>query len=87
MNVVINNLPGNVSEDEVMEALKESGVPVEELTLTNEGNQEQGTVVISLDTSHAGAEALAKMVNGKLWKGRRLEALVMKSFTGEGRNE
>ena len=87
MNVLIRNLPGNVSEEEVMEALKESGVPVEELTLTNEGNEELGTVIVSMNTSRAGANALAKMVNGKLWKGRRLEALVMQEFTGEDQNE
>ena len=87
MNVLISNLPGNVSEEEVREALKEIGAPVEELTFTNEGDQEQGTLIVSMDTSHAGANALAKMVNGKLWKGRRLEALVMQSFTGEGQNE
>ena len=87
MNVLIRNLPGNVTEEEVMEALKESGVPVEELTLTNEGDEELGTVIVSMDTSHAGANALAKMVNGKLWKGRRLEALVLQTFTGEGQNE
>ncbi len=87
MNVLIRNLPGDVSEEEVMEALKEAGVPVEELKFTNEGNEELGTVIVAMDTSHAGAAALAKMVNGKLWKGRRLEALVMQSFTGEGHNE
>ncbi len=87
MNVLIRNLPGDVSEEEVMEALKEAGVPVEGLTFTNEGNQELGTVIVSMDTSHAGATALAKMVNGKLWKDRRLEALVMQEFTGEGHNE
>ena len=87
MNVLIRNLPGDVSEEEVMEALKEAGVPVEDLTFTNEGNQELGTVIVSMDTSHAGATALAKMVNGKLWKDRRLEALVMQEFTGEGHNE
>ncbi len=87
MNVVIRNLPGDVSEQEVMEALKEAGVPVEELTFTNEGNPELGTVIVSMDTSHAGANALAKMVNGKLWKGRRLEAQVMQEFTGQGLNK
>jgi len=87
MNVVISNLPGNATEEEVMEALKEAGVPVEELTLTNEGDPEQGTVVVSMNTSHAGANALAKMVNGKLWKDRRLEARVMQEFTGEGLNK
>jgi hypothetical protein len=86
MNVVIRNLPGDVSQDEIMETLKEAGVPVKELTFTNEGDPDKGTVVVSMDTSHAGAQALAKMVNGKLWKGRTLEALVMREFTGEGKN-
>lgn len=86
MNVIISNLPGEVSQDEVMEALKEAGVPVEELTFTNEGDPDKGTVVVSMDTSRAGAQALAKMVNGKFWKGRTLEALVMQEFTGEGKN-
>ncbi len=87
MNVLIRNLPGNVSEEEVMDALKEAGVPVEELTLTNEGDEERGTVIVSMDTSHAGAVALAKMVHGKIWKDRRLEAQVLQEFTGQGHNQ
>jgi hypothetical protein len=87
MNVLISNLPGDVTEAEILEILKEHGVPVTELKLNNEGNADQMTAVVELDTDHAGAKALASMVHGKFWKGRTLSAQAMTIFTGEGLNE
>jgi RNA recognition motif-containing protein len=81
MNVVIGNLPGNTSEQEVLEILKEHGVPVTEVKLTNEGNTDVAVAVVGLDTDRAGAAALVKMVHGKQWKGRTLRARAMALFT------
>ncbi len=87
MNVMISNLPGDVTEEEIEEILKEHGVPVSGLTLNNEGDADRVTAVVELDTDHAGAKALASMVNGKFWKGRTLSAQAMVVFTGKGLNE
>ncbi|HHH40111.1 MAG TPA: RNA-binding protein [Sedimenticola sp.] len=87
MNVLISNLPGDTSEEEVLEILKEHGVPVTKVTLDNEGNRERAVAVVEMDTDHAGAKALANMVNGRFWKGRTLSAQPMAVFTGEGLNE
>ncbi len=87
MNVVIKNLPGDTSEAEVQEILKEHGVPLKKVKVNNEGNPDIAVAVIALDTDHAGAEALVKMVDGKYWRGRTLHARTMTLFTGEGLNE
>ena len=87
MNVIIRNLPKDTSENEIQELLKEHGVPVTKVTLTNEGDAELCTAVIALDTNRAGANALVSMVDGKLWRGRTLAARTQNMFTGEGLNQ
>lgn len=87
MNVVIRNLPDNTSEDEIGELLKEHGVPVNSVTLTNEGDQERYVAVVSMDTDHAGAAALVKMLDGRFWRGKTLKARAQTLFTGQGLNE
>lgn len=86
MNVIIGNLPGNTGEHEVRDILREHGVPVTEVTLTNEGNEDVAVAVVALDTDHVGAEALVRMVDGKHWRGRTLHARTATFFTGEGMN-
>ena len=87
MNVVIRNLPDNTSEDEIGELLKEHGVPVTAVTLTNEGDQERYVAVVSMETDHAGAAALVKMLDGRFWRGKTLKARAQTLFTGQGLNE
>ena len=87
MNVVIRNLPDNTSEDEIAELLKEHGVPVTDVTLTNEGDEQRFVAVIALDTDHAGASALVKMLDGKFWRGKTLKARAQTFFTGQGQNK
>jgi hypothetical protein len=87
MNVVIRNLPDNTSEEEIAELLKEHGVPVTDVTLTNEGDEERYVAVIALDTDHAGATALVKMLDGKFWRGKTLKARAQTFFTGQGQNQ
>ncbi len=81
MNVLIGNLPGDTSDQEVLEILQGHGVPVTEVTLTNEGNPDVALAVVGLDTDHAGAEALVKMLHGRQWKGRTLRAQTTALFT------
>ncbi|HFD78836.1 MAG TPA: RNA-binding protein [Gammaproteobacteria bacterium] len=83
MNVVIGNLPDDAKEEEIREILAEHGVPVTGIRLTNEGDATRQTAVVSLDTDHAGAEALAGMLHNRFWRGHRLRAQAMMMFTGE----
>ena len=87
MNVVIRNLPDNTSEAEIGELLKEHGVPVTGVMLTNEGDEQHYIAVIALDTDSAGATALVKMLDGKFWRGKTLKARAQTFFTGEGQNQ
>ena len=87
MNVLISNLPGDVTAENVEEILKEHGVPVRDVTLSKEGNPDDCDAVVDLDTDHAGANALAKMVDGKYWRGRTLRARPLVAFSGEGLNK
>ncbi len=87
MNVIIRDLPDNTSEEEIGELLKEHGVPVTGVTMTNEGDEEYYVAVVALDTDRAGAAALVKMLDGKLWRGKILKARAQTLFTGEGFNK
>ncbi|MFQ5643980.1 MAG: hypothetical protein ACE5FQ_09795 [Thiogranum sp.] len=87
MNVVIRNLPEDSNEDEIRGLLQEHGVPVTGVTLSNEGNAELCVAVVALDTNRAGADALVKMLDGKIWRGRTLAARAQNMFTGEGLNK
>lgn len=86
MNVVIGNLPDNTSDTEIRELLQEHGVPVTQVTLTSEGDEERFVAVVALDTDNAGAQALVKMVNGKYWREHTLTARALTHFTGQGLN-
>jgi len=86
MNVVIRNLPDGTS-DEIRDLLKEHGVPVTKVTLTNEGDAERYVAVVTLDTDRTGADALVSMVDGKFWRGKTLAARTQIMFTGEGLNQ
>ncbi len=83
MNVLIDHLPTDATEAGVREILAEHGVPVTSVRLSNEGNPDHLVAVVALDTDEAGARALAGMVDGRLWKGRRLSARALTLFTGE----
>ncbi|HED18322.1 MAG TPA: RNA-binding protein [Gammaproteobacteria bacterium] len=87
MNVVIRNLPKDTSENEIQALLKEHGVPVTKVTLTNKGNAELCVAVVALDTNRAGADALVGMVDGKFWHGKTLAARTQNMFTGQGLNQ
>ena len=87
MNVVIRNLPDDTSEDKIRDLLKEHGVSVTKVILTNEGDAERHVAVIELDTDRTGADALVSMVDGKFWRSKTLRARTQNMFTGEGMNK
>ena len=73
MQIVIENLPHDVSEEGIREALKPFA-PMARITLIKEGNLP--TAVINMDMTHAGAVGLAVRIDGHLYNGQRLRAWV-----------
>ena len=69
--IVIGNLPDDISEEGIREALKEYA-PVEKISLIKESDAP--TAVIETDLTHAHATALAKRINGRRYHGRALTA-------------
>lgn len=73
MRIVIGNLPDAATEEGIREAL--SGiVPAEKIKLVKEGSAP--SVIIEMEMTRAGADALAKRIQGKLYEGKALSAWV-----------
>jgi RNA recognition motif-containing protein len=73
MRILIGNLPEEVTEDGIREALS-AFVPVEAIKLYLESGTP--TAVIELETTRQHAESLAKRIQGRVYKGRELRAWV-----------
>src|SRR5262249_54856737 len=73
MRIVIGNLPDDVSEEGIREALK-GFAPVEKVKLVKESGTP--SALIEMEMSRASAEALAKRISGRLYQGRPLRAWV-----------
>jgi len=73
MHIVIGNLPDDVSEEGIREALSPFA-PVDKIKLL----KESGTPSALIDTelTRADAEALANRINGRIYQGRELRAWV-----------
>ena len=87
MNVVISNLPGDVTEELLLERLQERNITIKKITLSRAGNSKRCSAILSLDIGHAPAVAMAKRIDGLYWHGRFLRAHVMVEFTGEEGDE
>jgi RNA recognition motif-containing protein len=75
MHIVIGNLPDDVSEDGIREALS-SFAQADKIRLAKETGTP--TALIDVDMSRAQAESLAKRINGRSYQGRLLRAWVPK---------
>jgi len=73
MRIVIGNLPDTVTEEGIREALSEFA-PAEKVKLLKESDTP--SVVIDMEMTRAGAEALAKRIQGKRYEGKELRAWV-----------
>jgi len=73
MRIVIGNLPDDVSEEGIREALKPFA-PVENIKLVKESGTP--SALIEMEMSRAQAEALAKRIHGRIYQGRDLRAWV-----------
>ena len=73
MRIVIGNLPDDVTEESIKEALKPFA-PVESIKLVKESGAP--TALIETEMGRLQAEALAKRISGRLDQGRALNAWV-----------
>ena len=73
MRIVIGNLPDNITEDGIREALG-AFAPVDKIKLVKEGGAPGA--LIEMEMTRAAAEALAQRINGRLYQGRALRAWV-----------
>jgi RNA recognition motif-containing protein len=73
MRIVIGDLPDDVTEEGIREALRPFA-PVEAIKLLKESGKP--SAVIDMETTRAAAEALAKRINGHSYQGRQLRAWV-----------
>jgi hypothetical protein len=73
MRIVIANLPDDVSEDGIREALSPFA-PVDKIKLVKESGTP--SAVIEMEMTRATAEALAQRISGRLYRERTLRAWV-----------
>ena len=73
IRIMIGNLPDDATEEGVQEALS-AFVPVESVKLFKEGGAP--TAMIESDMGQLQAEALAKRIQGRIYKGRALNAWI-----------
>jgi hypothetical protein len=73
MRIVIANLPDDVSEEGIREALSQFA-PVDKIKLLKESGTP--SALIEMEMTRASAEALAKRIQGRMYQGRELRAWV-----------
>jgi RNA recognition motif-containing protein len=73
MRIVIGNLPDDVTEEGIREALRPFA-PVENIKLVKESGTP--SALIETEMSRPQAEALAKRIHGRMYQGRDLRAWV-----------
>jgi RNA recognition motif-containing protein len=73
MRIVIGNLPDDVTEEGIREALSQFA-PVDKIKLVKESGAP--SAVIEVDTGRPMAEALAKRIHGRIYQGKPLRAWV-----------
>ena len=73
MRIMIGNLPEDTTEDGLREALT-GLVPVESIRVFMEGSAP--SAMVELEMSKVQADALAKRLNGRIYKGQELRAWV-----------
>ncbi|MBV9192146.1 MAG: RNA-binding protein [Betaproteobacteria bacterium] len=78
VRIIVGNLPDDISEDTIRQALKEYA-PVEKISLVKDSGAP--TAIIEVTMGRPQAEALAKRISGRMYHGKPLNAWVpMKSW-------
>jgi hypothetical protein len=75
MRIVIGNLPEDISEEKIKEALKDIAPP-ETITLVREGDATSPTAIIEMEMPRAAAETVARRITGRIYQGKPLRAWV-----------
>ena len=73
MRIVIGNLPDDITEDGIQDALS-AFAPVEAIKLVRESGAP--SAVIEMEMTKPDADALAKRIHGRIYQGRDLRAWV-----------
>ena len=73
MRIIVGNLPDDVTEDGIREALSDVA-PVTSVKLVPEGGAP--SAMIEMEMTRGQAEALARRIQGRLYQGRELRAWV-----------
>lgn len=73
MRIVIGNLPDDVSEEGIRESLS-ALAPVHAISLLNESGTP--SAIIEMQMTREQAEALARRIQGRIYRGRELRAWV-----------
>lgn len=76
MNIRIENLPAATTVEEIIEFIGASGA-IEDILLSEAGNADNVIAMIRVNTSQAGANAMAEFIDGKFFKQKRLSAQAM----------
>ena len=73
MRIVIGNLPDDVTEEGIQEALS-AFAPVSAITLSRDSGTP--SAIIEMEMKKPDADALAKRIQGRVYQGRELRAWV-----------
>ena len=73
MRIIVGNLPADITEAAIREALNDVA-PVNAIKLVPEGGAP--SAMIEMEMSRADAEALARRIHGRIYQGRDLRAWV-----------
>ena len=73
MRIMVGNLPDDIAEDTIREALSDVA-PINAIKLVTEGGAP--TAMIEMELSRADGEALARRIQGRIYQGRELRAWV-----------
>ncbi len=73
MRIVIGNLPDDVTQEGIQEALS-AFAPVERIKLVPEGDAP--SAIIDMEMTREKAEALANRISGRIYKGKELRAWI-----------
>ncbi|MGW8183356.1 MAG: RNA recognition motif domain-containing protein [Burkholderiales bacterium] len=73
MRIMVGNLPDDVAEETIREALSDVA-PIASIKLVSEGGAP--SAMIEMEMTRAEAEALARRIQGRIYRGRELRAWV-----------
>lgn len=74
MQLMIDNLPPDVSADTLRALFSELGAPEPREITIAPGSRERPSAAVAFDLEHAQLDALAGLLDGRIWHGHALHA-------------